>query len=157
MASGFDPHTQPHEGVTFPQLTLAIAALIAFVLWLQRLPNRLFTKSPAEESKTEDGTEDGVTSSSSTVVKIEDKSGNVAEESGTNGASLKKFSKARPPPTLDEFLMGVVEFTLIMLMFYVCDYKKVGTPLVTPVSQDIYPFRHHGYIHSVVVPVSQDI
>ena len=133
MTSGFDPHTQPHEGVTFPQLTLAIAALIAFVLWLQRLPNRFFTKSPAEESEREDG----ATSSSSTVVKIEDKSGNVAEESGTNGASLKKFSQARPPPTLDEFLMGVVEFTLIMLMFYVCDYKKVGTPVDIPVSQDI--------------------
>ena len=138
MTSGFDPHTQPHEGVTFPQLTLAIAAVIAFVLWLQRLPNRLFTKRPAEESETEDG----VNSSSSTVVKIEEKSGNVAEESGTNGASLKKFSQVRPPTTLDEFLMGVVEFTLIMLMFYVCDYRKVGTPWLHPLSSHSSITRH---------------
>lgn len=121
MASGFDPHIQPHQGVTFPQLTLAFAALIAFAIWLQRLPNRILTKSPAEESVTDDG----ATSPAHKVVNMEEKSGNVARQNGADGDSVKKFTQVRPPTTLDEFLQGVVEFTLIMLMFYVSDYKKL--------------------------------
>ena len=121
MTSGFDPHTDPHFGVTFPQLTLVIAASVALLLWLQRLPNRLFNKIQVDECRGEDG----VTSSSNTVVDVEVKTTNAAQESGVNG-SIKKFSHVRPPTTLDEFLFGVVEFTLIMLFFYASDYRKVS-------------------------------
>ena len=114
---GIDLHTQPHNGVTFLQLSLAFSALISLLLWLQRLSVRMFSRrdSSAEECNS---CEKGVASDADTEV-------DVTNGDAVQNISIHKFSQVRPPPTLDEFLLGVVEFTLIMLFFYLSDYRKV--------------------------------
>ncbi|XP_022088912.1 protein REDUCED WALL ACETYLATION 2-like [Acanthaster planci] len=50
------------------------------------------------------------------------------------------FSKVKPPPTFDEFLKFCAMFGLIMLFFYLCDYKHEWPEAERKYSRDLFMF-----------------
>ena len=141
-----DMHTQPHTGVTFLQLSLAFAALISLLLWLQRQSVRMFSRRDTSVEEC-NNCEKGVTSDVDTEVDVTN--GDVAQKN----VSIHKFSKIRPPPTLDEFLLGVVEFTLIMMFFYLSDYRKVRNSIkanIYEISSNTHQLHHIPLYHFTI-------
>ncbi len=50
------------------------------------------------------------------------------------------FSKVKPPPTFDQFLWYCAMFGLIMMVFYVCDYKHKFAEGTRQYSRDLFMF-----------------
>lgn len=44
----------------------------------------------------------------------------------TTTSTKHNFSAVMPPPTFEQFLVQIVILGVIMIYFYLCDYRKVG-------------------------------
>ena len=136
----FDDHTEPHDVVTSGQLTFFTIWIASGFIWLLRFI-RSSDSLPGDANgkpKLLNGIQhNGVVASTvgkteEVVVKVENESSATeVENKDVVKAETRNFSAVRAPPTIDEFLQSVIAFGIIMIYFYLCDYRKVGTCIVT--------------------------
>ena len=54
-------------------------------------------------------------------------SGNNRGNSNNGDKTARNFTSVKPPPSFDELLQAILVFGMIMIFFYLCDYRKVST------------------------------
>ena len=135
----FDSHMEPHHDVTNGQLTFFSIWIGAGFIWLIR-----FLKSSSRQEKYSakeveqnfinvqigNNKNDETGDAQETILQI-GKDGGQCEKTETETAAVRNFSAVRPPPTTDEFLQSVVTFGIIMIYFYLCDYRKVNSHFIS--------------------------
>ena len=141
----FDPHTEPHDDVTTGQLTFFTIWIGAGFIWLLRFLQSGKSSPGQGTDSSNDGNQkllNGIQANANgvsknkldeTVVKIEN--GGTKTET-PNKTAAHNFSKVRPPPTIDEFLQSLIIFGIIMIYFYLCEYRKVSGSLINYYSQE---------------------
>ena len=123
----YDPHFTAKHEPTIPQLALLWIWLACLFLLLIRLPKFTFhprKRGVGDEEKAEVVDKPNVDGA---VVNGEAGSGNAGKpENVSKAADEKRFSKVKPPPTFQEFIVHVLQLGVIMLFFYYSDYVKVS-------------------------------
>ena len=134
----YDDHKTPHAELTLGQTTLVIVWLGAVLLWLleQGKAKRNTTLVDGGEIQKTDP-HDGQISINVTVQPNAehdyDGKDRPAGKTVGNGADASRkgetapFSTTRASPSYKDFLRNVVVLGGIMVYFYLCDYRKVGS------------------------------
>ena len=130
----FDAHTEPHHNVTTGQLTLFTIWIGAGFIWLIRFMKSSSSSVNHTSNHTEkpllndvghdvgNNTNDAVVETKVDVERGGDKS---VADSKNGDKTVRNFSAVKPPPTIDELLQAILVFGMIMIFFYLCDYRKV--------------------------------
>jgi hypothetical protein len=114
---------------TIPQYALLWIWVVSLFLYLARMSKNKF-RSSRREALLENGgetTKTEKTESGDIRVMVEEKTTKTVEVVKIKDEN--RFSKIKPPPSLNEFLLHVVQFGIIMLFFYYSDYIKVSYKL----------------------------
>ena len=135
----FDDHTEPHDVVTSGQLTFFTIWIASGFIWLLRfirssdsLPGDANGKQKLQNGLQHNGVVASTVGKEEVAVKVEnDSSATEVENKDVVKAETRNFSAVRAPPTIDEFLQSVIAFGIIMIYFYLCDYRKVGACILT--------------------------
>jgi len=93
----YDDHTQPHSGLTLPQLTLLIVWVSSVLAWLGRRLFAIYRSIYRVSSEVISVVENGSPKRSNVLV-----------------------------VTLDDALGALVQLGSLMVYFYLCDYVKVS-------------------------------
>ncbi|KAL3887856.1 hypothetical protein ACJMK2_000245 [Sinanodonta woodiana] len=157
----YDDHTRPHYDVTSGQLTIFAAWGIAFAVWLFRKQEfsfsiGLLTKNeiPNLNKKVQNSFEENKVSENSRMTSVENvadgtKSHQVeidSDHNHDNGQSKRETKQRAPPtlqptsPTFDQFLKYLIMFGIVMMYFFLCDYKKVFPLMERKYDKDTFLF-----------------
>ena len=75
----------------------------------------------------------------------------------TTTTTKQNFSAILPPPTLDQFLQQIIILGVIMIYFYLCDYRKVSTRCCSSLCIEYFfsylyseQYREHSIILNIV-------
>ena len=128
-----DPHTEPHHYVTTGQLTLFTIWIGSGFIWLLRfLRSSSSNVNHTDKTRLNGGHTNASNSTSNVSVETKvdvENGGGKSEGNNKNGdKTVRNFSTVKPPPTIDELLQSVLGFGMIMIFFYLCDYRKVCGP-----------------------------
>lgn len=126
----FDPHTEPHHYVTTGQLTLFTIWIGSGFIWLLRfLRSSSSNVNHTDKTRLNGGHTNASNSTSNVSVETKvdvENGGGKSEGNNKNGdKTVRNFSTVKPPPTIDELLQSVLGFGMIMIFFYLCDYRKI--------------------------------
>ena len=112
--------------VTVAQLTFALVAASAALLWLSRLFARLSRRADhqshlaAETCTTDDGGGGDATS-----VVIEEGATQRQGGEATTATTTTTTPTTPTTPSLDDFLLAIVQMAALMFCFYLSEYRKV--------------------------------
>ena len=143
----FDLHTEPHYDVTPGQVTFLMIWIGCFILWLAQflgfvdlskdktekevteLPEIVDKlKTPERKQPKADQNESAGHGFNSASAMEEGKTKNITQNGAVQSEATdnKNVTAVKPPPTLQDFLLKVLIFGVILVYFYLCDYRKVS-------------------------------
>lgn len=129
----FDLHTAPHYGVTSGQASFFFMWLCCAVALFLRSFRKGHRSRSDEENQAESVTSHLVNSNAESRgsdhdVKPSDQTANtnVVSTKEHDSKPEKTQSSVKPSPGLDEFLQNVLVFGIVLVYFFLCDYRKVG-------------------------------
>lgn len=142
----FDLHTESHYDITAGQAAFLTIWIGASILWLLRLRGckKCLVKDKQVHSALLEVTTTHGHDNPNTIKQLEGSS--LAESGEKEMPNLqsenadKTFTPVKPLPSFDMFLKNVAIFGIVLIFFYLCDYRKVFPLLKRVYSRDEFLF-----------------